>query len=88
MKRASILFVFIASLGMFGGCGSRIKQCTSSKKYNPGFRLEVRVHGSNAVQVVTVPPDGVVTVEIPSNKDCNGVVLTPLPEAAVPQQTP
>ena len=88
MKRAFVLFVFIASLGMFGGCGSRIKQCTSSKKYNPGFRLEVRVPDSNAVQVVTVPTDGIVTVEIPSGKDCNAVVITPVPEASAPQQMP
>lgn len=85
MKKHSISLALVTFLLACGGCGPRVKQCTSSKKYNPGFRLEVRVPDSSAVQVVTVPPDGVVTVEIPSNRDCNAVVITPLPAAATPQ---
>lgn len=85
MQRTLTLLALASFLIACGGCGPHVKQCTSSKKYNPGFRLEVRVPDSNAVQVVTVPPDGVVTVEIPSNRDCNAVVITPLPDAAIPQ---
>lgn len=85
MKKPFVLLVSIASLVMFGGCSPRLKQCATSRKYNPGFRLEVRVPDSTEVQVVTVPADGIVIVEIPSNKNCNGVVLTPLREAAPPQ---
>lgn len=85
MKKTFVLVVSITSLVIFGGCSPRLKQCASSRKYNPGFRLEVRVPDSTAVQVVTVPADGVVVVEIPSNKNCNGIVLTPLPEATPPQ---
>jgi len=85
LKKTFVLLVSITPLVMFGGCSPRLKQCASSRKYNPGFRLEVRVPDSTEVQVITVPADGVVVVEIPSSKDCNGIVLTPLPEAPPPQ---
>ena len=88
MKKKFVLLVSITFLVMCGGCSPRLKQCASSRKYHPGFRLEVRVPDSSsttAVQVITVPADGIVVVEIPSNKDCKGIVLTPLPEAPQPQ---
>ncbi len=82
MQRTPALICLVASFCVFSSCGERIKKCTSSKRYNPGVRLEARVPESTNVQVITVPPDGIVTIEIPSDQDCTAVSLTPLLEPA------